>query len=119
MVGITMKQVQKILIELFRNQGVNFTFNERFVSLDDVFSEVGLMPSIVKRADSLAHLCMNYGLGARYEEDPSALFKEKVIFDDSTPNAIRILCIMDVLFDFVVASPSSDQAALDDLMRDV
>lgn len=113
-----MKEIQKILIALFREQGVNFTLNERFVSLEDVFSESGLLPAIVKRADSLCHLCLNYGLGARYEEDESAHFKERVILDDSTPNSVRVLCIMDVLYDHVAASHSSEQVSLDDLLRD-
>lgn len=111
-------QLNKALIKLFREQGVNFTLNERFISLEDVFSETGLMPAIAKRADSLCHLCLNYGMGVRYEEDDSAIFKEKIIFDDSTPNSVRMLCIMDVLYDFVAASPSRDQASLDDLLRE-
>jgi len=95
-----------------------FYLNERFVTFDEVFSETGLLPAITKRADQLSSLCMGYGLGATYDEAEGALLGIRVVFDEVTPNVLRLLCLTDVVNELMQGGPSRDYTPLDELMYD-
>ena len=95
-----------------------FYLNDRFVSYDEVFSETGLLPAITKRADQLCSLCLGYGLGATYDETEGALLGIRVVFDEVTPNVLRLLCLTDVVNELVQGGPSKDYTPLDELMYD-
>ena len=112
------KEAKKNLGLIAVNLNAKFYLNDRFVSFDEVFSDTGLLPAITKRADQLCSLCLGYGLGATYEEAESALLGTRVIFDDVTPNSLRLLCITDVLNELIQGGPSRDYTPLDELMYD-
>ncbi|OGV33236.1 MAG: type IV secretion protein IcmS [Legionellales bacterium RIFCSPHIGHO2_12_FULL_35_11] len=96
-----------------------FYLNDKFVSYDEVFSDVGLLPGIARRADRLCSLCLGYGLGITFEETENALLGTKVVFDEVTPNAIRLLYMTDVIVsDFINGGPSRDYTVLDELIYD-
>ncbi|WP_367606369.1 type IV secretion IcmS family protein [Legionella sp. W05-934-2] len=95
-----------------------FYLNDRFISAEEVFAETGLLPAIAKRAEQLCSLCLGYGLGIRFEDAEGALLGSRVIFDEVTPNSLRILCMTDVLFELVNGGPSKDYTPLDELMYD-
>lgn len=95
-----------------------FYLNDRFVSFDEVFSETGLLPAIAKRADQLCSLCLGYGLGATYDETEGALLGTRVVFDEVTPNVLRLLCMTDVVNELIQGGPSKDYTPLDELMYD-
>jgi intracellular multiplication protein IcmS len=42
----------------------------------------------------------------------------KAIFDDITPNVLRLLCLMDVLSELMKGTPRGEMVALDQLMYD-
>ena len=75
-------------------------------------------PVLTKRANQLASLCLGYGLGATFEETEGALLGNKVIFDDFTPDVLRLLCITDVINELIKTSPNRDIVALDELQYD-
>jgi intracellular multiplication protein IcmS len=110
--------ISKKLVAIAKTLRVNFTFKDRSVSLEDVFAEAGLLPGLTKRANQLASLCLGYGLGATFEETEGSLLGNKVIFDDFTPDVLRLLCITDVVNELVKNSPNRDLVALDELMYD-
>jgi intracellular multiplication protein IcmS len=95
-----------------------FYLNDRFVSYDEVFSPTGLLPNIVKRADQLCSLCLGYGLGVSFEPAEGSLLGTRVIFDEVTPNALRLLCIIDVVNELIQGGPSKDYTPMDELMYD-
>lgn len=95
-----------------------FYLNDRFVSFDEVFSETGLLPAIAKRADQLCSLCLGYGLGATYDESEGALLGIRVVFDEVTPNVLRLLCMTDVVNELIQGGPGRDYTPLDELMYD-
>lgn len=95
-----------------------FYFNDRFVSYEEVFSETGILPALTKRADQLCSLCLGYGLGATYEDAEGTTLGNRVIFDDVTPNVLRLLCITDVINELIQGGPSKDYTPLDELMYD-
>lgn len=110
--------ISKALAMIAVSMNAKFYLNDRFVSIEEVFSIKGLLPGIAKRADQLCSLCLGYGLGASYEEAEGALLGISVIFDEVTPNSLRLLCMTDVLNELIQGGPSKDYTPLDELMYD-
>jgi intracellular multiplication protein IcmS len=95
-----------------------FYLNERFISFEEVFSPTGLLPAITRRADQLSSLCLGYGLGATFKDAEGALLGTEVLFDEVTPNVLRLLCMTDVVNELIQGGPGSDYTPLDELMYD-
>ncbi|KTD75538.1 type IV secretion IcmS family protein [Legionella waltersii] len=112
------QDISKCMSKIAASMNAKFYLNDRFVSFDEVFSITGLLPAISKRADQLCSLCLGYGLGATYDEAEGALLGIQVVFDEVTPNVIRLLCMTDVVNELIQGGPSRDYTPLDELMYD-
>lgn len=110
--------IRKSLSLIAAGMNAKFYLNDRFVSFDEVFSDTGLLPAIARRADQLCSLCLGYGLGVSFDEAENALLGNRVIFDDVTPNVLRLLCMTDVINELIQGGPSRDYTPLDELMYD-
>ena len=80
-----------------------FSLNGRPMTMEEVFSTSGLLPGIARRADQLSSLCLGYGIGVTFEEVEGTTLGVKVVFDEITPNALRLLCLVDVLNELMKA----------------
>lgn len=96
----------------------NFTLKEQPVSYEQVFADTGLLPAFARRADQLCSFCLGYGLGVSFEDQQGTMLGIRVKFDDVTPNALRLLCLSDVLVEVIQQAPSREVTPLDDLMYD-
>ena len=96
----------------------NFTLRDQPITIKDVFAETGLLPAIVRRADQLCSFCLGYGLGATFEEVSGGLLAVRVKFDEATPNALRLICITDVIIELMQNAPTRESTPLDALMYD-
>lgn len=112
------KDISKSMGLIAAGLNSKFYLNERFVSFEEVFSTTGLLPAIARRADQLCSLCLGYGLGATFDEAEGALLGIRVVFDEVTPNVLRLLCMTDVLNELIQGGPSRDYTPLDELMYD-
>lgn len=112
------RNISQCLSTIAASMNAKFYLNDRFVSFDEVFSVAGLLPAIAKRADQLCSLCLGYGLGVSYDETEGALLGITVIFDEVTPNVLRLLCMTDVINELIQGGPSRDYTPLDELMYD-
>ena len=112
------RTISQCLATIAARMNAKFFLNNRNVSFEEVFSEVGLLPGITKRADQLCSLCLGYGLGATYEEAEGALLGLRVVYDEVTPNVLRLLCMTDVLNELIQGGPSRDYTPLEELMYD-
>jgi len=110
--------INKQLMLISKAMGVNFTLNGKPMSFEQVFSDTGLLPALSRRADQLCLLCFGYGLGVSFEETDQAVLGVRVIFDEATPSALRLLCICDVLYELKQMSPNPSSVVLDELMYD-
>ncbi|MDP3558961.1 MAG: type IV secretion IcmS family protein [Legionellaceae bacterium] len=106
------------LTQITAQMGAKFYLNDRFVSYDEVFSDAGVFTAMVRRADQLAYLCLGYGLGVTFEDAEGTLLGSRAVFDEVTPNALRLLCLLDVISELVQGGPSKDYTPLDELMYD-
>lgn len=112
------RDISKCMSIIAASLNAKFYLNDRFVSFDEVFSVTGLLPALTKRADQLCSLCLGYGLGATYDEAEGALLGIRVIYDEVTPNVLRLLCITDVVNELIQGGPSKDYTPMDELMYD-
>ena len=103
---------------IVKKMGITFTLKGAPIAASEIFSETGLLPGLTKRADQLASLCFGYGLGATYEDVEKSLLGVNVTFDAFTPDALRVFCIVDVLYEISRASVDQKLVALDELMYD-
>lgn len=110
--------IRKSMSLIAAGMNAKFYLNDRFVSFDEVFLDTGLLPAIARRADQLCSLCLGYGLGVSFDEAENALLGTRVIFDEVTPNVLRLLCMTDVLNELIQGGPSRDYTPLDELMYD-
>jgi intracellular multiplication protein IcmS len=110
--------VSKQMIKIARQMNVQFSLNGRPMTMDEVFSTTGLLPGMARRADQLSSLCLGYGIGATFEEAEGSILGVKVVFDDITPNALRLLCLIDVVSELSKGTPRGDVTPLDQLMYD-
>ena len=110
--------ITKSLALIAASMNAKFYLNDRFVSFEEVFANTGLLPAIARRADQLCSLCLGYGLGATFDEAEGALLGTRVVFDEVTPNSLRLLCMTDVLNELIQGGPSRDYTPLDELMYD-
>ena len=111
-------EVSDLIIKVARTMGARFSLNGRPMTAEEVFAPTGLLPAIARRADQLSSLCLGYGIGATFEETEGTVLGVKVVFDDITPNALRVLCMTDVLHELVQSSQRGEMTALDQLMYD-
>lgn len=110
--------IPKCMAMIAGAMNAKFFLNDRFVSYEEVFADTGLLPAIARRADQLCSLCLGYGLGLTFDESEGALLGTRVIFDEVTPNTLRLLCMTDVVGELIQGGPSKDHTPLDELMYD-
>ena len=110
--------ISEQMIKAARALQGNYSLNGRPMTMEEVFSLTGLLPGIARRADQLSSLCLGYGIGVTFEESEGSVLGLKAVFDDITPNALRMLCMIDVLSELMRGSRPGDMTALDQLMYD-
>lgn len=111
-------EISEQMIKVARLMGGNYSLNGRPLTMEEVFSTSGLLAGMARRADQLSSLCLGYGIGVTFEEVEGSPLGVKVIFDDITPNVLRLLCLIDVLNELMRGTPRGDVVALDQLMYD-
>lgn len=110
--------VSEKMASVARNMGAQFSLNGRPMTMEEVFSPTGLLPGIARRADQLCSLCLGYGIGLSFEDAEGSVLGTKVIFDDITPNVLRLLCLIDVLNELMRGTGRGQATALDQLLYD-
>lgn len=110
--------ISEAMIKVARRMNAQFTLNGRPMTMEEVFSTTGLLPGMARRADQLSSLCLGYGIGVTFEEAEGALLGVKVIFDEITPNILRLLCLIDVMNELMKGTSRGEATALDQLMYD-
>ena len=110
--------IPKSMSMIAASMNAKFYLNSRFLSFEEVFSYTGLLPAIARRADQLCSLCLGYGLGVTFSDAEEGLMGSRVVFDEVTPNVLRLLCMTDVLSELIQGGQSKDYTQLDELLYD-
>ena len=112
------KDLSKCMVLISARIKAKFYLNDRMISAEDVFSTTGLLPAIARRADQLCSMCLGYGLGITFTDAEQAILGHQVVFDNVTPNTLRLLCMTDVLYEIIQGGPNKDYTPVDELMYD-
>ena len=110
--------ISQQMIKIARLINAQFTLNGRPMTMEEVFSTSGLLPGMARRADQLCSLCLGYGIGVTFEEVEGTALGVRVIFDDITPNVLRLHCLTDVMHELIKGVPRGEAAPLDQLLYD-
>ncbi|HVX00956.1 MAG TPA: type IV secretion IcmS family protein [Candidatus Babeliaceae bacterium] len=110
--------ISKELAKIARAMNARFSLNGRPMTVDEVLAPTALLPAIARRADQLSSLCLGYGIGATFEEAEGSTLGVKVMFDDITPNILRLMCMVDVINELIQNTGYGELTALDQLMYD-
>jgi intracellular multiplication protein IcmS len=113
-----MLDISAQMVKIARRMEGQFSLSGRPLTMEEVFSLEGLLPGMARRADQLSSLCLGYGIGVTFEDVEGTPLGVRVIFDDITPNALRLLCLVDVLSELMKGTPRGDVVSLDQLMYD-
>ncbi len=65
--------------------GASFTLHNKPIANDEVFSELGLLPALARRADQLCSLCLGYGIGVSFDEADKAILGSRSLLMRSPP----------------------------------
>jgi intracellular multiplication protein IcmS len=115
---MAMPNISELMVKTARSLNSQFSLNGRPLTMEEVFAPQGLLPGMARRADQLCSLCLGYGIGITFEEAEESALGVKVNFDDNTPNALRLLCLVDVLIELIRCVPPGETVPLDQLMYD-
>lgn len=110
--------VSSQLVKVVKSINARFSLNSRPMTAEEVFAPTGLLPAIARRADQLSSLCLGYGIGANFEPQEGSILGVKAGFDEITPHVLRILCLVDVIFELIKTTPKGEVTPLDQLMYD-
>ena len=111
-------ELNRQLVNIADTLGAKFNLNNKPISHTQVFADTGLLPAIARRADQLCSLCFGYGIGVSFEESEKSVLGVRVVFDETTPTVLRLMCIADALNEIIQNSPDPHNTALDELMYD-
>lgn len=98
--------------------GYKFSLKGKVLSYDEVFAFDGIFPGLMKRAEQLSSLCLGYHLGAQYEQAENTLLGKRVSLDESTPDVIRIMCIVDQIYELARMNGNMEVIPVDEMLYD-
>ncbi len=110
--------ISEIIVRITNDINTTFILNDKPIKSKEALSEKGLLPAIARRADQMLTLCVGYGIGISFDEADNSILGVKVIFDNVTPESLRILCILDVVMDIIEYSEDKQKVPLDELLYD-
>ncbi|NCX93212.1 MAG: hypothetical protein EBX40_00855 [Gammaproteobacteria bacterium] len=85
-----------------------FTYNGKPVPVEDVFSPLGALPLLVKRANLLCDFLFGEPLKVHFRDDPQALTHERVEILHEQHTFTLVMLLYDVLEELVVNAGTGD-----------
>ncbi|MES2212284.1 MAG: type IV secretion IcmS family protein [Pseudomonadota bacterium] len=107
----------KFLCALSESLNCKFILRGQAMPMEKLFAENGLLPGLLKKADQLSQFCLGHDLGIRFEDAPGTMLGTKAELNDKISDALRLLCLLDVLMEIIYAAPSRDAVPLDELLN--
>ena len=110
------KALCNILINYSSTNNINYTLRGNNITYEEVFSPIGLLPAIAKRADQIASLCFGYGVGVDLPKQEKTTTGFTLVIRENAPSFILALCVFDVLVELVNNAPQKQKVPLDELL---
>lgn len=110
--------LQDQLVIVANSMGCRFFLKGDPIETKKVFSPLGLLPSVIKRADQLCSFCLGSGLGATFERAEGSMLGVTLTLNSEVSTVLRLLCATDILAELVQGSPSIKAISVDNLAAD-
>jgi len=112
-----MKAFSEQCISIAKHMDWRFKLKGENITHEEVFSDQGLLPGIVKKANQMALLCAGVDLGAKITEEKQSTLGKKVSFENDQLSLAAVLFITDQIIEM---SKMGDglSISLDDLLYD-
>ena len=98
---------------------MKFALRSKLIEADEVFSEVGLMPALLKRSDQLCMLCFGVTSGAVYAEEEKSILGTRVSIQsaaESLPMGVYA-CMLDTMLE-IARGERNGRIDMDELLYD-
>ena len=102
---------------LAKSLDCRFWFKGESMQYDKVFSHTGFLPALLHRANQLSLFCLGKELGVTFERDEGSVLQIRSLLDDKVPMMLRLIFLLDVLYELVQAAPSPQSVRLDELAQ--
>ena len=109
-------RLTNILVTHSRTQNWGFTLRGNPVTPEEIFSALGLLPAMAKRADQIATLCFGYGIGVDLPKQDKTTLGYTVTLRPTASPFILVLCVFDVLEEIAKHAVKKNQIAMDELL---
>ena len=114
-----MQKLTQFCKSVASKRGLKFALRSKLVDVDEVFSDVGLLPALLKRADQLCMLCFGVSSGALYSEDEKSILGTRVRIEDhveSLPMGVYA-CMLDTMLE-IARGERNGRIDMDELLYD-
>lgn len=108
--------IDRAMAFIAKEMGINFTLQRKKADLDIAFSEDGVLPALLKRADHLSQFCLKEGLDIEFPESSDNQAGKSIQYGNKISATIRIMFAVEILFQLVESSPDRSQVSLDDFL---
>lgn len=89
--------IAKLCTSLGERAEVSYFYRGRDLQGEEVFSPFGLLPAILKRAESLCLMCLGKGLGVSFKDTKKSMLGYSVEIEEEQRHFLQILCVVDVM----------------------
>lgn len=111
-----MEDVLKICNKISKKRNVTYVLKSKEIESEKVFSIIGLLPSIMKRADQLSLLLFGQKTGVQFKDNDKAMLGVEVDIAQCT-ELTSLLCVADVVSELINRGQDK-RISVDELLYD-
>lgn len=111
-----MEDVLKVCNKISKKRDVTYVLKSKEIEHEKVFSTIGLLPSIMKRADQLSLLLFGKKTGVKFKDNDKAMLGVEVDIVPCT-QLTALLCVADVVSELIKRG-GGKRIAVDELLYD-
>ncbi len=96
--------------------GLSFALRKRALKLEEVFSEYGMLPGLVERANQRCVLCFGYGLGVEVVDEDRSMLGKRLVLNERAPVLLVLYFLADILVELAAKSSVGGVVELEELL---
>ena len=113
-----MKNLIQFCKAISKKNGLQFSLRSKKIEDEEVFSDVGLLPALLKRADQLSSLCFGVTSSATYVDEEKSILGTKLLLKDNASLPMGVyLSLLDTIEE-ITRGVRNGRVDLDELLYD-
>lgn len=110
------KRLRQFFITYSRQKSLKFTLRARDVTAEEVFSPLGLLPALAKRAEQNAKMCLGHALALELPSQEKTTLGYTLKLNEEGPNFDLLLFMFDAFEELLRNNKDPKKVALDELL---